>query len=89
MLRKIALALSGILGLLLIGLAVTYLLSMPSSLPQDSSSAQWLQSGPFAVGFSDFVLVDESRETMHPSSRIEQSPLASGIPITKRETILW
>ena len=64
MLRKIALALSGILGLLLIGLAVTYLLSMPSSLPQDSSSAQWLQSGPFAVGFSDFVLVDESRETM-------------------------
>ena len=64
MLRKTALALSAIVGLLLTGLAVTYLLSMPSSLPQDSSSEAWLQRGPFAVGFSDFVLVDESRETM-------------------------
>jgi dienelactone hydrolase len=64
MVRKIALGLAGILGLLLIGLAVTYLLTMPLSLPQDSSSEEWLQSGPFVVGFSDFVLVDESRETM-------------------------
>lgn len=62
--RKIALTLAGIIGLLLIGLWVTYLLTMPSSLPKDSSSAEWLQGGPFDVGFSDFVLVDESRETM-------------------------
>jgi len=64
MVRKISLALAGILGLLLIGIAVTYLLTMPSSLPQDSDSEEWLQGGPFAVGFSDLVLVDASRETM-------------------------
>jgi dienelactone hydrolase len=64
MVRKIALGLAGVLGLLLIGLAVTYLVTMPLSLPKDSSSEEWLQGGPFAVGFSDFVLVDESRETM-------------------------
>ena len=64
MVRKIALTLIALLGLLLIGAAITYLATMPSSLPQDSSSEEWLQPGPFAVGFSDFVLVDESRETM-------------------------
>ena len=46
MLRKTALALSGIVGLLLTGLAVTYLLSMPSSLPQDSSSAAMAAKWP-------------------------------------------
>ncbi|MBL4580812.1 MAG: hypothetical protein JKY29_03255 [Gammaproteobacteria bacterium] len=64
MVRKIALGLTALLGLLLIGIAITYLATMPSSLPQDSSSEEWLQPGPFTVGFSDFVLVDESRETM-------------------------
>jgi dienelactone hydrolase len=64
MVRKIVLGLAGVLGLLVIGLAVTYLVTMPLSLPKDSSSEEWLQGGPFAVGFSDFVLVDESRETM-------------------------
>ncbi len=64
MVRKIVLGLTGILGLLVIGVAVTYLVTMPSSLPQDSDSEKWLQGGPFAVGFSDLVLVDASRETM-------------------------
>jgi len=64
MVRKITLCLVGILGLLLIGLAITYLVTMPEPLPQDSDSEEWLQGGPFVVGFSDFVLVDESRETM-------------------------
>ena len=64
MVRKVALGLVGVVGLLLIGVAVTYLVTMPSSLSRDSSSEEWLQSGPFSVGFSDFVLVDASRETM-------------------------
>ena len=34
MARKIALGLAGVLGLLLIGLAVTYLVTMPLSLPK-------------------------------------------------------
>ena len=64
MVRKLVIGLAGLLGLLLIGSAITYLVTMPERLPQDSSSEEWLQPGPFAVGFSDFVLVDESRETM-------------------------
>ena len=64
MVRKITLGLVGIGGLLFIGLAVTYLATMPEPLPQDSASEQWLQGGPFIVGHYDFVLVDESRETM-------------------------
>jgi len=64
MIRKIALGLVGIIGLLLIGATVTYLLTMPQNLPRGSASQEWLQSGPFTVGFSDFVLVDASRETM-------------------------
>ena len=64
MVRKITLGLVGIGGLLFIGLAVTYLVTMPEPLPQDSASEKWLQGGPFVVGHYDFVLVDESRETM-------------------------
>ncbi|MFT6992706.1 MAG: dienelactone hydrolase [Paraglaciecola sp.] len=64
MVRKISLGLVGILGLFLIGLAVTYLATMPGPLPQGSDSEEWLQGGPFVVGSYDFVLVDESRVTM-------------------------
>lgn len=64
MIRKISLGLATVLGLLLIGAAATYLVTMPQSLPQDSASGEWLQSGPYGVGSTDIVLVDESRETM-------------------------
>lgn len=64
MIRKITLGLVGLFGLLILGVAVTYLVTMPESLQEDSNSAQWLQSGPYAVGFSDQVFTDESRETM-------------------------
>lgn len=64
MVRKIVLGLVGVLGLLVLGVAVTYLLTMPPGLPQDAASEEWLQPGPFSVGNADFVLVDSSRETM-------------------------
>jgi len=64
MFRKISIALAGLLGLLLLGGTATYFFTMPASLSRDSASEQWLQPGPFAVGFDDFVLVDGSRETM-------------------------
>ncbi|GJM13988.1 MAG: hypothetical protein DHS20C12_23910 [Pseudohongiella sp.] len=64
MIRKISLGLLGLLGLILIGGGATYLLTMPESLPQNSMSEAWLAAGPHDVGFADFVLIDESRETM-------------------------
>lgn len=64
MVRKIALGLISLFGLLLIGAAVTYLATMPERVPEDTDSAEWLQAGRFSVGSSELVLVDESRETM-------------------------
>ena len=64
MVRKITVGIAGLLGSLLILVAVTYLLTMPEGMPEDADSEEWLRPGPFAVGLSDFVLVDESRETM-------------------------
>jgi len=64
MVRKIAIGLISLFGLLLIGAAVTYLATMPESLPEDSDSEEWLQAGPFSVGLREMVLTDESRETM-------------------------
>lgn len=64
MIRKISLGLLGLFGVLLIGVAVTYLVTMPERLPEDSDSREWLQPGPFGVGIADTVLVDDSRSTM-------------------------
>jgi predicted dienelactone hydrolase len=63
MARKILIGLTSLIGILLIAAVTTYVATLPESLPQNSSSAEWLQSGPFEVGVADFIFVDESRET--------------------------
>ncbi len=64
MIRKITLGIAGLLGFLLVLAVVTYWMTMPESLSEDADTLEWLQPGPFSVGIYDFVLVDESRETM-------------------------
>ena len=64
MLKKIAKILGGLVGTLLLAGLVIYIWTNPEQPPADSSSAQWLEDGPFAVGQTDFVFVDDSRTTM-------------------------
>ncbi|MEX0962795.1 MAG: hypothetical protein WDZ52_01960 [Pseudohongiellaceae bacterium] len=63
MIRKIALGLSGLVGLLLLLALVAYYFTMPEALPARSESEAWLRPGPFEVGITDLVFVDETRAT--------------------------
>ena len=49
--------------LLVAGLAVTYVATGPEPPDQASSSARWLEPGPFSVGERDITFVDHSRPT--------------------------
>lgn len=63
MLRKIAIGLGGLLGLSLIVIVVTFMLTMPEPLPDGAPSEAWLSPGPFSVAQVDRIFVDETRET--------------------------
>ncbi len=63
MLRKIALGLSALVGVLFLGGAVAYLATNPSQPPEGSVAAEFLKPGAFEVGVQDFVFIDESRPT--------------------------
>lgn len=63
MLRKIGIVVAGILSTVAVVATALYLATMPEQPPQDSASLDWLQSGPYSVGHSELVLVDDSRAT--------------------------
>ena len=63
MIRKILKRVGGVLVLLLVLALVVYIATGAQPPDSDSSSADWLQSGPYAVGQADFIFVDESRPT--------------------------
>ena len=63
MLRKIALSLSGLALLLLVGGLIAYLATGPNQPPSGSVAANLLAPGPFETATQDIVFVDESRPT--------------------------
>ena len=63
MLRKIALGLSALFVLLLIGGVVVYIVSGPSQPQAGSTAARLLEPGPFDAAMQDVVFTDLSRPT--------------------------
>jgi len=63
MIRKVLIGLGALVGLLLLALATTYLATMPEALPRDAQSHAWLSEGPFEVGLTERIWVDDTRET--------------------------
>jgi predicted dienelactone hydrolase len=63
MLRKIALGLSALVGVLFLGCAIVYLATNPSQPPEGSVAAELLKPGAFDVGVQEMVFVDTSRPT--------------------------
>lgn len=63
MIRKIGLGLCALVGLLLVLVALGYFLTMPEALPRDSQSRAWLSQGPYSVGQSETLFIDQSRKT--------------------------
>ena len=61
--KVFALGFIALVVLIAAGLAVTYAVTAPEPPDQGSSSARWLEPGPFAVGERDFTFVDNSRPT--------------------------
>ena len=64
LLKRIGLVLGGLLLVLIVGLFVTFLATNPEQPAADSSSAQWLQAGPYEVVSVDKTFVDSTRATM-------------------------
>ena len=60
---KILKVLGGIVMTLVVLALVIYIATGPAQPPADSSSASWLEPGPFSVGQAEFVFVDTSRAT--------------------------
>ena len=63
MIKKIGLAVLGLIVLLVLLTLIALLLTRPALPAETSESYTWLQSGPYAVGQSEFVFVDNSRST--------------------------
>ncbi|PCJ24875.1 MAG: hypothetical protein COA96_08560 [SAR86 cluster bacterium] len=63
MIRKIGIGVAGLVALLGVSLAATYMLTMPQPLPENSSSSEWLETGPYSVGILETEFVDDERPT--------------------------
>ena len=63
MIRKIAIGVSGLLGVLLLVTLAIYVSTMPEPPPRGSASEAWLSPGPFSVALDNRIFVDETRET--------------------------
>lgn len=63
MLQKVLKYVAGILMIIPVVVLVGYFATGPSRPARDSVSAHWLEPGPYTVGESEFVFVDESRPT--------------------------
>ena len=63
MIRKILKVLAGLAAAVVIVLAVVYVATNPQQPPADSSSARWLEPGPYPVAQAEFIFVDTSRGT--------------------------
>lgn len=63
MLRKIIQILGFVVVAIIVLAAAVYLGTGPSRPSSDSVSAEWLQPGPYTVGQTDFVFIDDSRST--------------------------
>jgi len=63
MIRKFAIGIIGLIGLILVVFEVTFLATMPEALPENSKSAEWLTPGPYTVAITETEFVDETRET--------------------------
>lgn len=82
MIRKIAIGLGGFIALAAVLLVLGYLFTNPQALPDDSSSSEWLQPGPYSVGVLETVFVDSSR----PTSENNGVP---GTPTRSFPTHIW
>lgn len=63
MLKKITKIIAGLLAAVVLVCIVVYVTTGPEQPAANSSSAQWLESGPYNTAQRDFVFVDESRPT--------------------------
>jgi dienelactone hydrolase len=63
MIGKILKLVAGLLVSLAVLLVAGYIVTNPEQPTADSSSARWLEPGPFDVGQADFIFVDDSRPT--------------------------
>jgi len=63
MIRKFAIGIIGLIGLILVVFEVTFLATMTEALPENSKSAEWLTPGPYTVAITETEFVDETRET--------------------------
>ena len=61
--RKSLKLVAGLLVSLLVLSIAGYIATNPEQPSADSGSARWLEPGPFDVGQTDFVFVDDSRPT--------------------------
>ena len=61
--RKILKVVAGLLVSLVVLVIVGYIATNPEQPSTDSASARWLEPGPFDVGQTDVVFVDDSRPT--------------------------
>ena len=63
MLKKILIGVAGLLVLMFLTVAAALVVTNPEQPAAGSSSAQWLQPGPYDVGTTDLVFVDGTRPT--------------------------
>ena len=70
MLRKSLKIVAGLLLSLVVLFIAGYIATNPEQPSADSGSARWLEPGPFDVGQTDVVFVDDSRPNTSLSSLI-------------------
>ena len=63
MAKKVVKGIFGLIFSLAILAVVIFVATNPERPQTDSASAQWLEPGPYSVGTSEFVFIDESRPT--------------------------
>jgi predicted dienelactone hydrolase len=82
MLKKLLIGLAGLMVLLFLSVAAALVITNPEQPPSGSSSAQWLQPGPYQVGTFELVFTDHTRPT--PANRD-----FAGAPSRRFNTTLW
>ncbi|MBT8147275.1 MAG: hypothetical protein KJN90_10515 [Gammaproteobacteria bacterium] len=82
MLKKILIAIAGLMVVIFLGVAAALIVTNPEQPPAASSSARWLQPGPYSIGTTDLAFTDNTRPT--PVNREY-----AGAPDRTFNTTLW
>lgn len=82
MIKKILKVIAGLVALLAVLIIAVMVATSPRRPPADSSSAAWLEPGPYPVGTAEFVFVDNIRST-------DPNRDAPGKPVRTLPTTMW